>query len=139
MPGASPPLVRTAMRDWRALMPLVNPADVTRAIQDQNVQIASGAVGAAPSPAKNAVNFPIIVKGQMTEPESFGAIVLRANPDGSNVRLRDVARIELGAESYAAISRINGHPGAGIANPRDAAGRRVKNAAVLGLRATVQY
>ncbi|GBU15919.1 MULTISPECIES: efflux RND transporter permease subunit [Methylobacterium] len=92
----------------------LNPADVTRAIQDQNVQIASGAVGAAPSPAKNAVNFPIIVKGQMTEPESFGAIVLRANPDGSNVRLRDIARIELGGEDYKFTTRLNGGEAAGI-------------------------
>ncbi|WP_336487933.1 multidrug efflux RND transporter permease subunit [Methylobacterium nigriterrae] len=92
----------------------LNASDVTKAIQNQNVQIASGAVGAEPSPSSNAVNFPIIVKGQMTEPEAFGAIVLRANPDGSNVRLRDIARIELGGEDYKFTTRLNGGGAAGI-------------------------
>ena len=92
----------------------LNAADVTKAIGRQNVQIASGAVGAQPSPERHAVNFPIIVKGQMTEPEAFGAIVLRANPDGSNVRLRDVARIELGGDDYKFTTRLNGGPAAGI-------------------------
>ena len=92
----------------------LNPADVTKAIQDQNVQIASGAVGAAPSPAGSAVNFSILVKGQMTAPEEFGAIVLRANPDGSTVRLRDIAKIELGGEDYKFTTRLNGGPAAGI-------------------------
>ncbi|WP_430913386.1 multidrug efflux RND transporter permease subunit [Methylobacterium sp. sgz302541] len=92
----------------------LNAADVTKAIQDQNVQIASGAVGAQPSPSSNAVNFPIVVKGQMTQPEAFGAIVLRANPDGSTVRLRDIARIELGGEDYKFTTRLNGGEAAGI-------------------------
>ncbi|MFE1598539.1 multidrug efflux RND transporter permease subunit [Methylobacterium sp. ID0610] len=89
-------------------------ADVTKAIQRQNVQIASGAVGAQPSPSNHAVNFPIIVKGQMRAPEEFGAIVLRANPDGSTVRLRDIARIELGGEDYKFTTRLNGGEAAGI-------------------------
>ncbi|MGL4290830.1 MAG: efflux RND transporter permease subunit, partial [Phreatobacter sp.] len=90
-------------------------SDVSKAIQGQNVQIASGAVGAQPSPSSNPVNFPIIVRGQLTEPEQFGAIVLRANSDGSNVRLRDVARIELGGEDYKFTTRLNGGQAAGIA------------------------
>ncbi|GEP08016.1 multidrug efflux RND transporter permease subunit [Methylobacterium oxalidis] len=92
----------------------LNPSDVTKAIQNQNVQIASGAVGAQPSPSTSAMNFPIVVKGQMTEPEAFGAVVLRANPDGSNVRLRDIARIELGGEDYKFTTRLNGGEAAGI-------------------------
>ena len=92
----------------------LNASDVSKAITNQNVQIASGAVGAMPSPASNTVNFPIIVKGQMTAPEEFGAIVLRANPDGSNVRLRDIARIELGGEDYKFTTRLNGGEAAGI-------------------------
>ncbi|RVU13132.1 efflux RND transporter permease subunit [Methylobacterium oryzihabitans] len=92
----------------------LNASDVTKAIQNQNVQIASGAVGAQPSPTTHAVNFPIVVKGQMRAPEEFGAIVLRANPDGSNVRLRDVARIELGGEDYKFTTRLNGGEAAGI-------------------------
>ncbi len=92
----------------------LNAADVTKAIQNQNVQIASGAVGAQPSPEQHKVNYPIIVKGQMTQPEAFGAVVLRANPDGSNVRLRDVARIELGGDDYKFSTRLNGGEAAGI-------------------------
>ena len=92
----------------------LNAADVTQAITRQNVQIASGAVGAQPSPETNAVNYPITVKGQMRAPEEFGAVVLRANPDGSTVRLRDVARIELGGEDYKFTTRLNGGPAAGI-------------------------
>jgi multidrug efflux pump len=92
----------------------LNVSDVTRAIQNQNVQVASGAVGAAPSPSSNPVNFPITVRGQLTQPEEFGAIVLRANPDGSNVRLRDIARIELGGEDYKFTTRLNGGEAAGI-------------------------
>ncbi|MFH6786068.1 MULTISPECIES: efflux RND transporter permease subunit [Methylobacterium] len=92
----------------------LNASDVTQAITRQNVQIASGAVGAQPSPETNAVNYPITVKGQMRAPEEFGAVVLRANPDGSTVRLRDVARIELGGEDYKFTTRLNGGPAAGI-------------------------
>ena len=88
--------------------------DVTDAIAKQNVQIASGAVGAEPSPAANPVTVPIVVKGQMTLPEEFGAVILRANEDGSTVRLRDVARIELGGDDYKFTTRLNGEGAAGI-------------------------
>ncbi|MCJ2133099.1 multidrug efflux RND transporter permease subunit [Methylobacterium sp. J-026] len=89
-------------------------SDVTDAIRNQNVQVASGSVGAQPSPIKQAVTVPIIVKGQLGTIEEFGAVVLRANPDGSNVRLRDVARIELGGDAYQFSTRLNGGPAAGI-------------------------
>ncbi|MHC2103830.1 multidrug efflux RND transporter permease subunit [Methylobacterium sp. CM6246] len=88
--------------------------DVTEAIRNQNIQVASGSVGAQPSPTKQAVTVPIIVKGQLGTIEDFGAIVLRANSDGSNVRLRDVARIELGGDAYQFSTRLNGGPAAGI-------------------------
>ncbi len=89
-------------------------SDVTDAIRNQNVQVASGSVGAQPSPTRQALTVPIIVKGQLGTIEEFGAIVLRANPDGSNVRLRDVARIELGGDAYQFSTRLNGGPAAGI-------------------------
>lgn len=92
----------------------LNASDVTDAIAKQNAQIASGAVGAQPSPSHNTVNFPIIVKGQMRAPEEFGSIVLRANPDGSTVRLRDVARIDLGGDDYKFSTRLDGAEAAGI-------------------------
>jgi multidrug efflux pump len=89
-------------------------SDVTDAIRNQNVQVASGSVGAQPSPTRQSLTVPIIVKGQLGTIEEFGAIVLRANPDGSNVRLRDVARIELGGDAYQFSTRLNGGPAAGI-------------------------
>ena len=92
----------------------LTPGDVTEAIRNQNIQIASGAVGAQPSPVDHAVFSPIIVKGQLSTVDDFGAIVLRANPDGSNVRLRDVARIELGGDAYQFSTRLNGGEAAGI-------------------------
>ncbi len=92
----------------------LNASEVTEAIRNQNVQVASGAVGAQPSPTRTALTMPIIVKGQLGTIEEFGAIVLRANPDGSNVRLRDVARIELGGDAYQFSTRLNGGPAAGI-------------------------
>ena len=74
--------------------------DVTKAIRAQNAQVASGSIGAEPSTPKQKISAPVLVKGQLGSPREFGAIVLRANPDGSTVRLRDVARIEIGGLSY---------------------------------------
>ena len=88
--------------------------DVTDAIARQNVQVASGAVGAEPSPDGHPVTVPIVVRGQMTTPDEFGAVVLRANADGSTVRLRDIARIELGGDDYKFTTRLNGRGAAGI-------------------------
>src|SRR6201999_1412554 len=66
--------------------------DVTKAITAQNAQVASGSVGAEPSTPDQKISALVLVKGQLTTPDEFGAIILRANPDGSTVRLRDVAR-----------------------------------------------
>ena len=88
--------------------------DVIGAIEAQNAQVAAGRIGAQPNPVSQQISAGVLVKGQLTSPEEFGAIVLRANPDGSTVRLRDVARIEVGAESYNFSTRMNGQPAAGI-------------------------
>ncbi|MBS0221016.1 MAG: multidrug efflux RND transporter permease subunit [Proteobacteria bacterium] len=88
--------------------------DVTRAISAQNAQVASGSVGAEPSTADQKVSALVLVKGQLATPEEFGAIVLRANADGSTVRLRDVARIEVGGMGYQFTTRLNGKPTAGL-------------------------
>ncbi len=88
--------------------------DVTAAIGAQNAQIASGSIGAQPNPINQQVSASVLVKGQLTSTEEFGAIVLRANPDGSAVRLRDVARIEIGGQSYSFSTRLNGKPSAAI-------------------------
>ena len=88
--------------------------DVTAAIAAQNAQVASGSIGAEPSVSKQKVGALVLVKGQLGSPEEFGAIVLRANPDGSTVRLRDVARIEVGGLGYQFTTRLNGKPTAGL-------------------------
>ncbi len=107
-----------AMRVWLDPDKLVGlnltPADVTAAIQAQNAQVASGSLGALPSPSTQAIAHSVVVTGQLGSPEQFGEILLRANPDGSMVRLRDVARIELGAQDYQFSARLNGEPTAAI-------------------------
>jgi multidrug efflux pump len=88
--------------------------DVTKAIAAQNAQVASGSIGAPPSPAGQKTSALVLVKGQLTTPEEFGSILLRANRDGSTVRLRDVARIEIGGMDYRFTTRLNGKPTAGL-------------------------
>ncbi len=88
--------------------------DVTKAISAQNAQVASGSVGAEPTKNTQRTSALVLVKGQLSSPEEFGAIVLRANPDGSTVRLRDVARIEQGGMGYQFTTRLNGKPSAGL-------------------------
>ena len=88
--------------------------DVTKAITAQNAQVASGSVGAEPSRPGHPTSALVLVKGQLSSPDEFGAIVLRANPDGSTVRLRDVARLEIGGLSYQFTTRVNGKSTAGL-------------------------
>ncbi|TPQ33117.1 multidrug efflux RND transporter permease subunit [Bradyrhizobium guangdongense] len=88
--------------------------DVNKAITAQNAQVASGSIGAEPSTKDQRVSALVLVKGQLASPDEFGAIILRANPDGSTVRLRDVARIEVGGLSYQFNTRLNGKPTAGL-------------------------
>ncbi len=88
--------------------------DVTKAISAQNAQVSSGSIGAEPSRSDTKVSALVLVKGQLATPEEFGAIVLRANADGSTVRLRDVARVEVGGLGYQFTTRLNGKPSAGL-------------------------
>ncbi|UGY19649.1 multidrug efflux RND transporter permease subunit [Bradyrhizobium septentrionale] len=88
--------------------------DVNKAITAQNAQVASGSIGAEPSTDMQKISAQVLVKGQLSSPDEFGAIILRANPDGSTVRLRDVARIEIGGLSYQFNTRLNGKPTAGL-------------------------
>src|SRR4051794_23344734 len=88
--------------------------DVTKAINAQNAQVASGSIGAEPSTPEQRTSALVLVKGQLDSPDEFGAITLRANADGSTVRLRDVARIEIGGLSYQFNTRQDGKPTAGL-------------------------
>ena len=92
----------------------LTPNDVIQAVQNQNVQAALGRVGAAPVTNEQQVQINIKTKGRLTRPEEFAAIVLRANRDGSVVRVSDVARVEMGARSQDRYSRFNGAPAAAI-------------------------
>src|SRR5687767_9197931 len=88
----------------------LTPADVTTAIRAQNALVAGGTLGELPSPISQQITATIVVNGQMNSPDEFGQIILRANKDGSTVRLRDVARIEVGGQSYATAGRLDGNP-----------------------------
>src|SRR3954466_1359166 len=88
--------------------------DVNKAITAQNAQVASGSVGAEPSTPTQKVSALVLVKGQLGTPEEFGAIVLRANADGSPVRLPAAARIEVGGRANQFTTRLNGKPTAGL-------------------------
>jgi len=107
-----------AMRIWIDPAKLVgynlSPSDVTGAISQQNAQVASGTIGDLPIAQGQQISATVIVTGQLSNVEQFGNIVLRANQDGSTVRLKDVARIEVGGQSYATTARLNGKPSAGI-------------------------
>ncbi|HEY5801093.1 MAG TPA: efflux RND transporter permease subunit [Burkholderiaceae bacterium] len=107
-----------AMRIWLDPAKLVgyrlSPADVNSAIATQNAQVASGTIGDLPLAAGQEISATVIVTGQLSTVEQFGNIVLRANPDGSTVRLKDVARIEIGGQGYQTSARLNGKPSTGI-------------------------
>lgn len=90
------------------------PPDVTTALLNQNVQISGGQLGGTPAPATQLLTAAITEATLLSTPEEFGNILLKVNPDGSQVRLRDVARVELGAENYAVDTKYNGQPAAGI-------------------------
>ena len=106
-----------SMRIWldpdRLTALSLTPNDVITAVQNQNVQAALGRIGAAPVTQDQQFQLTIKTKGRLTRTDEFENIVLRANPDGSVVRLKDVARVELGAMSSDRHSRFNGAPAAG--------------------------
>ena len=103
-----------AMRIWIDPRKLVGfnltPNDVADAIAGQNAQVAPGSIGDLPSRSTQEITANVVVKGQLSTPEAFAAIVLRANPDGSVVTLGDVARVEVGAQEYQYGTRLNGKP-----------------------------
>ena len=103
-----------SMRIWFSTERLIElnlaPSDIITAILAQNVQGAVGRVGARPAPDDVQFQVNLQSKGRLTTPEQFGAIVLRANPDGSVLHVRDVARVELGAATQDTESRLNGNP-----------------------------
>ncbi|EFL4493537.1 efflux RND transporter permease subunit [Escherichia fergusonii] len=108
-----------AMRIWLDPQKLnkynLEPQDVISQIKIQNNQISGGQLGGMPQAADQQLNASIIVQTRLQSPEEFGKILLKVQQDGSQVLLRDVARVELGAEDYSTVARYNGKPAAGIA------------------------
>lgn len=129
-----------SMRIWLDPAKLLNfgmtPGDVSAATRAQNVQIASGEMGALPAVRGQRLNATVIGPSYLQTPEEFGAILLRVQPDGSQVRLRDVARVEIGSESYATSGFYNGQPAAGI-GIRLASGANALNT-VAAVRETIE-
>jgi len=103
-----------SMRIWfevdRLISLNVTPQDIIQAIQAQNVQAAVGRIGARPISEDQQFQLNIQTQGRLTSPEQFGDIVIRANPDGSILRVRDVAQVELGASNMDTEARLNGRP-----------------------------
>ncbi len=101
-----------AMRIWlkpdRLTQLSLTTGDVARAIQEQNAQFAPGKVGQPPVGNGQQLVYTITTQGRFSEPEQFENIVVRANPDGSLVRLKDVADVQLGSKDYEFIGRVNG-------------------------------
>ncbi|HEV2442198.1 MAG TPA: efflux RND transporter permease subunit [Steroidobacteraceae bacterium] len=108
-----------AMRVWVDPAKLysygLTPVDVNNALQAQNLQVPSGELGGLPAVRGQRLRATIIGPQRLTDAEQFGSVLLKVNSDGSQVRLRDVAHIGLGAESYSVHTEYNGHPAAGLA------------------------
>ncbi|MBO0749689.1 MAG: efflux RND transporter permease subunit, partial [Porphyrobacter sp.] len=107
-----------AMRIWlnpqRLAAYQLMPSDVISAVQSQNTEVAAGEVGGLPAPPGQLLNATVTAQSKLQTAEQFGDIVLKTMTDGSSVHVRDVARVEIGAESYNIILKMNGHPGAGM-------------------------
>ena len=107
-----------AMRIWLDPDKLASfqlmPSDIVTAIQNQNVDVAAGEIGAAPSPEGQMLNATVTAQSRLQTPEQFAKIVVKSGTSGARVQLSQVANVELGAESYGTIIHVNGYPGAGI-------------------------
>ena len=88
----------------------ITPADVIAAIEAQNMEVSAGSVGAPPSSTPSAFQFTLSSQGRLTTADQFGDIILRSGPNGALLRLRDVAKVELGSDSSTRISRVSGKP-----------------------------
>jgi multidrug efflux pump len=127
-----------AMRIWIDPAKLVgfnlSANDVNNAIRTQNAQVSAGTLGDLPIAANQPISATVVVAGQLTTVEQFGDIVLRANTDGSTVRMKDVARIELGGQSYGTSARLNGKPSTGIGVQLSPTGNALATATAIHAR-----
>jgi len=127
-----------AMRIWIDPAKLVgfnlSANDVNNAIRSQNAQVSSGTIGDLPNIPGQSMTATVVVPGQLSTIEQFGNIILRANPDGSAVHLKDVARIELGGQNYGTIARLNGKPSTGIGVQLSPSGNALETAKLIRAR-----
>jgi len=127
-----------AMRIWidpaKLLGLNLSSADVLAAVRAQNAQVPAGSIGELPNIAGQGIAATVVVSGQLGTVQQFGNVVLRANTDGSTVRLKDVARIELGAQSYATTARLNGKPSTGIGVQLSPTGNALATAAAVRVK-----
>ena len=93
----------------------VTPTDIANAIRAQNAQYAAGKIGAEPAPPGQALNYTVTARGRLVKPEEFGEIVVRAGGPSGVLRIKDVARVELGAQSYDTSTTVDGNPAVGMA------------------------
>lgn len=105
-----------AMRVWmdpnRMTALGISAADVVAAIQNQNLQASAGQIGAPPVPDGQQQQLTILARGRLDDPKQFAAIIVRTNPNGGVVRLGDIGRVELGAQSYSSTAKLDGNPAA---------------------------
>jgi multidrug efflux pump len=141
--GAKDYAMRIWLRPDKLAQLKLTPTDVSNAIEEQNAQFAAGRIGAEPSNPEHpvALNYMVTTKGRLLTPAEFENIILRAQPDGSLLRLRDVARVELGAKDYKSMSKLSGNPSVGVgiflspgANALDTADRVTAKLAELSKR-----
>jgi multidrug efflux pump len=127
-----------AMRIWIDPGKLIgfnlSPSDVAAAVRSQNAQVSSGTIGDLPTVPGQGIFATVVVNGQLANVDQFGDIVLRANPDGSAVRMRDVARVELGAQNYSTSARLNGKPSTGIGVQLSPSGNALATATAIRAR-----
>ena len=93
----------------------LTPADVAKAVRAQNTQLAAGELGQVPAAAGQQLNAVIVTRSRLATPQEFGEVIVRSSPNGATVRVKDVARVELGAQDYSIQARIDGQPTAAIA------------------------
>ena len=107
-----------AMRLWidpdRLASRGLTPADIIAAVREQNVQAAAGLVGAEPAKKGQEFQYNVVASGLLKDPKEFEEIIVRSNPDGSQVKVKDVARIEMGAQVYKSTARVGGAPAAAL-------------------------
>jgi HAE1 family hydrophobic/amphiphilic exporter-1 len=107
--------LRIWLRPDRLAQLKLTPSDVIQAIKEQNLEAPAGRIGQAPAPEDQKFTLTVSAPGRLVKPEEFENIIIRENPDGSQIRIRDVGRAELGSQNYDSFGRLNGKPSGAMA------------------------